>query len=236
MTISATGDRRGFTLLEILVVISLMTFLVTALLALTLNLGQRAYVASTRAMLERVDLSIDKYRDLAGFCPPDGFDAAVTMREGSIEIRSSACLYECLGRPLQIIKQGPGGKVVVERYDSPVMRGLKESELVRGLADGADVAEIGDAWGCPLHYDRLEGEDSYSPQNTPDVHLVPPEYHGPDPREEPGIAVTEAGRGQNPGRYDVWSHGRRGHEPPESDEGTAALLRETIGNWQPPGE
>ena len=41
---------------------------------------------------------------------------------------------------------------------------------------------------------------------------------------------------QNPGRYDVWSHGRRGHEAPESDEDTAVLLRETIGNWQPPGE
>lgn len=236
MTTSATGDRRGFTLLEILVVISLMTFLVTALLALMLNVGQRAYVASTRALLERVDLSIDKYKDLSGFCPPDGFDAAMTAREGGIEIRSSACLYESLGRPLQIIKQGPGGKVIVERYDSPVMRGLREAELVRGLQEGADVAEIADAWKCPLHYDRLEGDESYSPQGTPDAHLVPPEYHGPDPREEAGIMVEEAGRGQNPGRYDVWSHGRRGHEAPDGEDDAAAVLRETICNWQPPRE
>ncbi|HNR98791.1 MAG TPA: type II secretion system protein [Planctomycetota bacterium] len=236
MTISATGDRGGFTLLEILVVISLMTFLVTALVALTLNLSHRAYEASTRTLLDRIDLSIDKYKDLTGFCPPDGFDAPVTTREGGLEIRSAACLYEFLGRPLQVIKQGAGGKVVVERYDSPVMRGLKESELVRVPGDSADVAEITDAWGGPLHYDRLEGDDSYSPQNTPDVHLVPPEYHGPDPRDVPGVAVAEAGTGQNPGRYDVWSHGRHGHEAPEREEDAAALLRETIGNWQPPGK
>lgn len=235
MMTSATGERRGFTLVEILVVISLMTFLVTVLVTATLNVGQKAYVASTQVLFERIDLSIDRYRDLCGFCPPDGLDGPVVSREGK-EIKSSACLYEYLGRPLQIAKLGTGGKVVVERYDSPVMRGLRSSEIEMSPDEGVAIAEIRDAWGSPLHYDRLEGENSFSEQSTADIHLSPPEFHPIDPREQAGVMVVEAGKGQNLGKYDVWSHGRHGHDKPESDVEVSTALKETLGNWKPPKE
>jgi prepilin-type N-terminal cleavage/methylation domain-containing protein len=235
MTTSATGERRGFTLVEILVVITLITLLMTALVAATLNVGQRAYVSSTQILFERIDMSVDRYKDLSGFYPADGLDAPVTSREGK-GIMASACLYEFVGRPLVIVKEGPGGKPVVERYDSPVMRGLKQAEIARPPDATADIGEIVDAWQMPIHYDRLEGEGSFSPQSTPDIHLVPPEYHPVDPREVAGVAVTEAGRGQNLGKYDVWSHGRPGHDKPEGDENEKTALKQTLGNWKPPKE
>ncbi len=242
MMTSAIGERRGFTLVEILVVISLMTLIVTALVAATLNVGQRAYVAATQALFERIDLAAGGYKDLSGFYPPDGLDAAADGSDGTVksregrELRGAACLYEFLGRPLQIVKHGAGGKVVVERYDSTLLRGLRESELARVPEEGADVAEIRDSWNTPIHYDRLEGENSYSEQSTGEVHLEPPEWHPADPRSEAGVMVVDADKGQNPGKYDIWSHGRHGHDPLEADVDAKTALKETLCNWRPPKE
>jgi hypothetical protein len=128
--------------------------------------------------------------------------------------------------------------VVVERYSSPVLR-FRESELFRVEDDEyRNVAEVTDAWGVPVHYDRLEGPDSYSIQDgTEPVHLVPPEVHPLDPREIAGICVTEAGRGQNIGSYDLWSHGSPGHDLPEDRNMTEEeQIAASIVNWERPTE
>jgi type II secretory pathway pseudopilin PulG len=234
MTTSVTGSRTGFTLIEILVVISLLIILVAALVANTLSVGQRAYRSATETLFQRLDLSAGTYKDRVGFYPADGMDGqlGVESKEGRV-IRSSACLYEFLGRPLRVEKVAPGGRKVVERYPSPILR-LRESELERIPGDKT-VAEIADAWGVPIHYDRLEGEDSYSLQDSGEVHLNPTETHPSDPRELEGVYVLEAGKGQNRGRFDLWSHGQKGHDVEAgSDEEYEPQGTGVVCNWEKP--
>ena len=75
-------------------------------------------------------------------------------------------------------------------------------------------------------------------QDTPDVHLNPPEYHPPDPREVEGAAM-ELGVGQNPGTYDLWSHGPPEHAPPgggDSEGDVDQQAAECVSNWKKPKE
>ncbi len=236
MTISATGRQAAFTLIEILVVISLIIILVAALVVNVISVGQRAYISATKSLFQRIELGTGTYKDRTGFNPADGLDAPVTSRDDE-PIQSSACLYEYLGRPLVIEKPAPGGRTVVERYPSAVLR-FRESELER-IPGELNRAEVTDAWGIPIHYDRLEGTDSYSMQEDPAIHLNPPEYHPVDPREVIAAVATQTGQGQNPGSFDLWSHGLPGHDPPEvaedefaADKAVAAI----ICNWAKPKE
>ena len=121
MTTSGTGRNAGFTLIEILVVISLLVILIAALVANTLSVGQRAYVSANRTLFQRIDLAMGTYKDRVGFLPPDGLDGPYVSRENA-ELKLSACLYETLGRPLNVEKPAPGGRKVVERYRSPILR------------------------------------------------------------------------------------------------------------------
>jgi len=238
MTTSETGRRfrgrirLGFTLIEVLVVISLMVIIVAALVANTLSVGQRAYVKATESLFQRIDLAMGTYHDREGFYVPDGLDADYLSREG-VQIRGSACLYECLGRSMIIAKVGPGGRKVYERYSSPAIR-FKDAELDK-VPDDPMVAEIKDAWGTPIHYDRLEGDESYSMQDYPEIHLNPPDNHPPDPRELEGC-VKKLGTGQHPGAFDLWSHGRFGHDvTPYGEEGDLqAAIKAIVCNWDKP--
>lgn len=64
-----TGRRAGFTLIEILVVISLLVILIAALVANTIAVGQRAYRDSTQTLFRRIDLGMGTYTDRVGFFP-----------------------------------------------------------------------------------------------------------------------------------------------------------------------
>ncbi len=234
MTISGTGRARGFTLIEILVVISLIMVLVAALVANTIKVGQRAYVSSTKTLLNRLDLALGSYRDRVGFYPPDGFDGTEPVNARDVPdfpLRASMCLYETLGRPLVIVKPAPGGRRVVERYPTPLIR-FRETELYHH-PEYNSIAEILDAWGVPIHYDRLEGPNSYSIEDAPEIHLEPPPEHPPDPREVEASAQV-VGQGQNPGKYDIWSHGPYGHEVPPSVYETTGGPTNIICNWRLP--
>ena len=242
MTTLVTGRRAGFTLIEILVVISLLVILIAVLVANTIAVGQRAFISSTKTLFRRIDLGMGTYTDRVGFFPPDGMDTTddgqeVVSREG-IPIRSSACLYERLGRDLTVEKPAPGGRVVVERYSSPILR-FREMELFRLPDDEVKtVAELLDAWGVPIHYDRLEGPNSYSVQDgseEPAVHLEELEYHPLDPREMEGVIVTRAGEGQNIGKFDLWSHGSAGHDDPADRNMTdEEQVENSVVNWDRP--
>ena len=233
-TTSATGRRAGFTLVEVLVVMALLAVLIAAFGGI-MSRSEQAYIRSTEVLLRRLDLAIGRYRDLTGFHPPDGMDGPFLSAEGE-ELFYGACLYEVLGRPLIVRKVGPGGRLVVERYPSPIMHGMQERELVRDPAR-PHVAEFLDSWGIPIHYDRLEGgPETFSEQSGGEAHVVPSDYHPPDPRMPSfeGFSVRRAGA-QNPGAYDAWSHGSPGHDTPESlgltEEESA---RRVIGNWERP--
>jgi type II secretory pathway pseudopilin PulG len=214
--------------MEILVVISLLIILIAAVVTSFISVGQRAYVDSTRTLLRRIELAVETYRDRAGFYPPDGLDGPVKSRFGA-DIYLSTCLYETLGLPLNVEKPAPGGRKVVERYSSPIVR-FRDAELERSL-DDPRLAELADAWGVPIHYDRLEGEHSYSEQSDGTHHVNPVDPHPLDPREVEGFAKV-LGQGQNPGRFDVWSHGPRGHAATPADEDAVDQNAPPVPNWQ----
>ncbi len=249
MMISGTGRRcSGFTLIELLVVIGILTTLAAVFVGSLLTVGEKAQRRATEALFQRISIGVDKYKDYSGFYPPDGLDGEITTG-GGIPIVSTQSLYHFIGRPFVIKKPAPGGRVKVERYSSPLLS-FTDSEIeYRYTGDVEEVpedeerpAEILDKWGTPLHYDRLEGDpfNSLSRQGTPEIHLNPPDYHSPDPRDVEGLVsdftekpvVQETGP-QNPGKYDLWSHGSAEHTAPgrQSYETEEDLLKQTLGNW-----
>lgn len=242
------GQTNGFTLIELLVVIFILTLLAAMMVPNIIYVGDQARSKATEALFERITMGVDKYKDLTGFFPEDGLDSPLKNKGGD-PIMSSQCIYELLGRPLLIEKPAPGGRKIVERHNSPVLdfktseievaRGEDETEKPAGTGRIIPRGDIMDGWGTPIHYDRLEGKESYSVQDTPDIHVNPPGFHPLDPREFDGIAVEKMGP-QNMGSYDLWSHGLVGHSPHKeySDEYKSEedMLKTTICNWDKPKE
>lgn len=241
---SATGSEstsrgRGFTLIEMLVVISILVLLFGLFLGAAMRLVGQARKRATVALLHKLNLQIEEYRDTTGSYPPDGLDPEepVVDAQTGTALYATASIYRSLTEPLEMIRQGPGGqRGMQEVVLPPIVEKFQSDHLIRST-EYPGLYEIADGFGTPMHYDRLQGAKSFSPQDKGLVHLDPPLWHPPDPRGVdpstiPEPPVTEMGP-QHPGRYDLWSHGPHGHSDP--DRWHDAYLGETLGNWNVEG-
>lgn len=219
-------NKSGFTMVELMVVISVIVVLMAMLAMSAGGLQRRANVAATDGLLQRTGLFIDSYHGKTGSYPADGIDRAVITEEGT-PVQSGSALAFALTRPILNREKLPTGEYRVVSSE-PAVGEFKGDELSEPFAEDPGARELVDTWGIPLHYDNLEGgRNAYSPQNEGDVHLFWDDLefdgavHSLDPRELDGVATSGP---QNIGEYDLFSHGGEGHTEDE-------LPEECIGNW-----
>jgi prepilin-type N-terminal cleavage/methylation domain-containing protein len=241
MTTSRTEPRGGFTMVELLITISIITLLFSVLAMSGGGLKQKARIENTKSMISQLELYLDTYKSKSGAYPPDGLDGKKIYTEEGTQLMSGAALSWALTRPIDQMKRQPDGTMKAIGTTSPVAE-FKQGELVDHAALGADLfdpeaLEVCDAWGWPIHYDRLGGgRESYSRQDTSEVHLGWEDigYEDvDDPRTFEGISVELVGP-QNLGEFDIWSHGPSGHILKDLDPEEHAA--QVVANWDLPLE
>jgi len=221
-------------MVEMLVVISILVLLMGLLLTAAMRLVLSARTRATEALIHKVALQIEEYHDNAGEYPPDGLDLPVTDARSGTNIFATACVLKTLTEPLQLTRKGPAD---FERTwtNPPIAEEFRKDSLLASTVN-PDLFEIADAFGWPMHYDRVtegaRGAKDFSFSNQQgEVHLDPPSFHPADPRMDSELrsGIREVGQAQNKGRYDLWSHGPHGHSSPEDwkDE----YFAETMANW-----
>ena len=222
MTTSPTTDRGGFTLVEVLLVVSILAGLAAIVLVGGQGLIGRTKVKATESLLERLILHVEEYRAITGTYPPDGIDSEVRTPEGT-RVRSSAALYTVLTSPIEATVM-TGGIPRVVKHDPIAQFG--NAELSAPDEDYPGAREILDPFGTPMHYDNTLNRN-FSPQNG-DVHIppVPEDEHPLDPRilELSEGGVERVNQVQTPS-YDIWSFGARAWELEIDDP------KPPIANW-----
>jgi prepilin-type N-terminal cleavage/methylation domain-containing protein len=200
--------KRGFTLVELIIVIGIIALLAASLIVAVSGFSGHAREEATKGLLDRIRLAMDEYKKDFGDYPPDGFDKEEYDNNDSIMYGSQTLVYYLAWRT------GEKGAVKIELKKRERRPGDDEDRMVPAHGNKPylvlDDSELGpgfhpdilDAWGLPLHYDYNIGEKSAfqdSPQGV---------YHS---REAPPHKETDPRRkGMPSNTYDVWSHGNDG--------------------------
>lgn len=135
--------RRGFTLVEILVVICIMTILMALLVVIIRGAIDRARTEKTRAIISTLSAACDSYKQDFGIFPP------------SNPHKESANLHLYLGRKRRMVEQRSQdgtNDIVVDR--DPYIRDFRKDWLIPGAPNNYPdpPSEVIDAWDQPLHY------------------------------------------------------------------------------------
>lgn len=217
----ATGERarsRGFTMVEVMVVLAIVTVLFSLVMVAAVKNRRTAAISATKALIEQLESGLQDYKALTGRFPPDGFDSDVVNDEGE-QVNGSAALYYALSKEITVVKN-VGGNRRLSRHE-PVMS-FKQDMLTLEDEDYPGVREIVDGFKTPIHYDNTEDEDFVAQDGT--AHIPEVGGHPPDPRESTDYDAVGSEGIQNIGGYDIWSHGPGKHLETES-------LNEVIATW-----
>ncbi|MAJ27822.1 hypothetical protein CBD41_00285 [bacterium TMED181] len=232
--ILATGSQRrlrlqvasqaGFTMVELLVTISLIVFLMSMLAVGAGRYLENTSAKATEALIARIELNLQQYKGITGAFPPDGLDGKDVTTEEGTPLTGGAALTLALTEPMRLTRKINGEVRVIG--EEPPMGDFRSDELYVTEEDSA-AKEILDAWANPLHYDNVNGgEEAFSPQSLGETHLDFDEdlyIHMEDPREIEELSGIIGP--QNSNEYDIWSHGSSGHEDTEQYE-------DYITNWE----
>ena len=191
---SAPGGNSGFTLIEILIVMSIIGILAGLVLIAMGSIQKTAKDRATEALVERLTLQIADYYRKRGALPEDGYDTEVKFRGKSL--KGSAALFHQLTSDI-FERTFIAGERREDRRD-PVAK-FENSDLV---IDDEAIKWIIDGHGTPIHYDNLTGR------------LDPPENDmAADPDSKYARWRFTVGFDSH---YELWSLGMR--EAAEEDE------------------
>ncbi len=225
---SATGSLRnkvseekfcqdssaGFTMVELLVTISLIVFLMSMLAVGAGRYLENTSTKATEALIARIELNIQQYKGLTGGYPSDGLDGVDVITDEGTPLTGGAALTLALTQPMRLTQKINGEIRVIG--EEPPLGDFRSDELYVTEED-SDAREILDAWANPLHYDNVNGgEEAFSPQSLGETHLDFDEdiyVHMEDPREIEELSGFTGP--QNANEFDLWSHGSSGHEKEE---------------------
>ncbi|MFN0057991.1 MAG: type II secretion system protein [Planctomycetota bacterium] len=206
---SATGSsRQGFTLIELMVVISIMLVLASLVFVGIRSAYAKARISRSKSLIERLATATTEYQSTVGSYPPDGIDSAVVTPDGT-RLMSGAALTFALTSPRPKFRRLATGELQLTGEEEAVLELGKKDYMTM---DGDDLArEVVDAWSQPVHYDNVQG--GYNEQSDESFHLIVFPGHGKDARESEFVAQKGP---QNIGRFDIWSHGVSGHSIDEN--------------------
>ncbi|HCW43726.1 MAG: type II secretion system protein [Planctomycetia bacterium] len=218
-------NTSGFTMVELLVTISLIVFLMSMLAVGAGRYLENTSAKATEAQIARIQLYVQEYKSLLGSYPPDGLDGIDVTTEEGTPLTGGSALSHALLNPMLLTMRLPNGEIRVTGEQPPI--GEFRSDELYVTEEDSEALEIVDSWRNPLHYDNVQrGDKSFSPQSFGETHLDWDDdmfTHMEDSREIEEISGVVGP--QNLGEYDIWSHGSSGHE---SDE----AYSDYISNWE----
>lgn len=215
----------GYTLVEILAVVAILTILMALFIVGLGKYRQNAYEKGTHALITSIRAAVEAYHGEFREYPPDGLDFDVIL-QGGTRLKGSAALVYFIGTPM--LKETQSGEDIRKVTVGPFIE-IKES-MVSGSGEldqrlGRPGTEFIDAWGNPIHYDNVTRDPQtnlprISDQSSASAHTMTEfnaeTMHGPDPRRREGGGIDS----KNVGQYDLWSHGSDVKDP-----------RDDITNW-----
>ena len=137
---SLPSRPRGFTIIELLIVVSIIAFLIAALFAGLMRLRERTAISKTRTLLEKVRSGLETYKLHFQVYPPD-INGSMT---------GSEALYYYLTTAFNRSPDPKKNEVAATVNAGPLAQ-FEENEVKAG--------QIVDAWGSPLHYARIQRDD-----------------------------------------------------------------------------
>ncbi|MCZ6688032.1 MAG: type II secretion system protein [Planctomycetota bacterium] len=189
---SQAGPAPAFTLLELLVVTSIIMILIATLVTATMGVRKSVKRKATQRLIRQVSQAVSMYYDRYKAYPPDGYDFEVKVYDRVIQGSQCLVYYLCVPQPKSV--KGPDGKAILRPQD-PLLTDLLAQDLVFPLNEietQGRIPELRDSFGGPILYDRVGKIAEYS---YPLQHLS-----HPDPRPEDGPTVMM-------GKYQIWSVG-----------------------------
>ena len=159
--------RRGFTMIELLMVISIILFLMAFIVGVFLKVSQGGRVRATKALIEKVGMGLAQYQaDFRALPPDSGFNQAVggsgaTYVDATTNITyinyDWGSLYRYLAQPLKqyhpadplTLKPGSFWRIVGPyiSFQSGELKPYKG-----GTAPYVDGFQVVDAWHTPIGY------------------------------------------------------------------------------------
>ncbi len=213
--------RRGFTLVELLVVLSIIAVLAGLIFPTLLGAKKRALVAETQTIVNTLRDALSAFEGHYGTYPPSDFAALKKLKApggggdwgklrppGNDTNEGAECLFACLSAKT-------GGTDPIEVKDDQVLNNDKDSFGTGGAPNwerGDEAWEMVDSWGNPIVYFNWQGYGQRQRYTTVDGRVI-----------EVSARKSEKFKGAwvNPRGYQIWSLG------PDGENGTD----DDIGNW-----
>jgi len=160
MIISNMKNGKGFTLIEMLVVIAIISIVAAMVMPAVQKARGRAMNAKTESMIHQIEIAMAMYETDFGVYPYDN--------ETPSDIITSERLYDYLTRRWNVNGRDYG----------PYME-LKAQNTCDDDSDGIDY-EIADAWGKPIYYDLNDNttpnpDEPYNNQYSYDLYSKGPD-------------------------------------------------------------
>lgn len=214
---SAGPRQSGFTLLEILVAVSIMSILLGLVVFGMGGIRKKGYDAGAAAAIEKIKAGLNAYHSTYGVYPPDGYDTPVRTGTGggARTIKGGQCLVHFLAKPT--IQEMEVGSDIQKVPRNAFLDAT--AEMLSGEGDFEERldrpgVEFVDPWGNAIHYDNTEKDETgkvlFAEQS--DMHFdreAAANVNAPDPRKPRAGSGGSGGpfKSRNPGAYDLWSHG-----------------------------
>ena len=146
--------RSGFSLIELLVVIFLIAFMLSALAVVFIRSSQRTKIQAAQVQLQRLGVALAQYYADFREYPPDsgyGLDPANGYK-GNTALYDGGTLMRYLGRPITWKKAKADGTTYDAGTFGPYLK-FQDIELKR-YKDGyyGDSYQVVDPWGTPVGY------------------------------------------------------------------------------------
>jgi prepilin-type N-terminal cleavage/methylation domain-containing protein len=196
------GNRHGFTLLELMIVMVIISLLGAAFLVISGRVFGQAKERQCRSRLQQMAVMIEAYRTAEGVYPDDRLPRDVTA---NAQNSSSEALYLAFFNP-KYLGELPNQDWLVNTDGDQTTKTLTR-------LDTRDLWEIGDVWGNPVVY--LESLHYAESSNL--AYLAGPEEEMP---EEQGVEARRdprTGGYEEPGKFQLISAGEDGIFGTEDD-------------------